>query len=94
LADASSNAEILGDEPFQFLREVQNIQVAVDADRKNGIQQLLSQTQKSDILDDAYQHRKVKAGFIFYSLVMELYSDDFMLPTGNLRESRRANIIM
>jgi hypothetical protein len=29
---------------FSFY-EVQNIQVAVDADRKNGIQQLLSQTQ-------------------------------------------------
>jgi hypothetical protein len=44
--------------------------VAVDADRKNGIQQLLSQTQKPEVilLDDAYQHRKVKAGFIFYSL--------------------------
>jgi tetraacyldisaccharide 4'-kinase len=45
LADASSNAEILGDEPSVFTR-IQNIQVAVDADRKNGIQQLLSQTQK------------------------------------------------
>jgi tetraacyldisaccharide-1-P 4'-kinase len=46
-----------------------NIQVAVDADRK--IQQLLSQTQKPEVilLDDAYQHRKVKAGFIFYSLL-------------------------
>jgi tetraacyldisaccharide 4'-kinase len=49
LADASSNAEILGDEPFQFY-EVQNIQVAVDADRKNGIQQLLSQTQKPEVI--------------------------------------------
>jgi tetraacyldisaccharide 4'-kinase len=66
LADAS-NAEILGDEPFQFLRSSKNIQVAVDADRKNGIQQLLSQTQKPEVilLDDAYQHRKVKAGFYF-----------------------------
>jgi tetraacyldisaccharide 4'-kinase len=58
LADASSNAEILGDEPFQFLRSSKH-QVAVDADRKNGIQQLLSQTQKPEVLlDDAYQHRK------------------------------------
>jgi tetraacyldisaccharide 4'-kinase len=72
--------------------------LAVDADRKNGIQQLLSQTQKARVilLDDAYQHRKVKAGFIFYSLLMELYSDDFMLPT-ELKKSRsgaRANIII
>jgi tetraacyldisaccharide 4'-kinase len=33
LADANSNAEILGDEPFQFYQG-DNIQVAVDADRK------------------------------------------------------------
>jgi tetraacyldisaccharide 4'-kinase len=39
----------LGDEPFHFY-EVQNIQVAVDADRKNGIQQLLSKRKsQSDI---------------------------------------------
>jgi tetraacyldisaccharide 4'-kinase len=101
LADASSNAEILGDEPFQFFTKFKNIQVAVDADRKNGIQQLLSQTQKPEVilLDDAYQHRKVKAGFyILLTSYGELYSDDFMLPTGNLRESRsgtkRANIII
>jgi tetraacyldisaccharide 4'-kinase len=47
LADASSNAEILGDEPFQFYTSSKH-QVAVDADRKNGIQQLLSQTQKPE----------------------------------------------
>jgi tetraacyldisaccharide 4'-kinase len=34
---------------FSFY-EVQNIQVAVDADRKNGIQQLLSQTQKPEVI--------------------------------------------
>jgi tetraacyldisaccharide 4'-kinase len=78
---------------FSFIRN-QNIQVAVDADRKNGIQQLLSQTPEVILLDDAYQHRKVKAGFIFYSLYGELYSDDFMLPTGNLRESRSGIIIV
>jgi tetraacyldisaccharide 4'-kinase len=44
LADASSNAEILATNRFSFY-EVQKHQVAVDADRKNGIQQLLSQTQ-------------------------------------------------
>jgi tetraacyldisaccharide 4'-kinase len=67
LADASSNAEILGDEPFQFYTKFKNIQVAVDADRKNGIQQLLSQTQKPEVilLDDAYQHRKVKLVLYF-----------------------------
>lgn len=101
LADATSNAEILGDEPFQFYQKFPNIQVAVDANRTNGITQLLSQHEKPEIilLDDAYQHRKVKAGFyILLSSYDDLYADDFMLPTGNLRESRsganRANIVV
>jgi len=101
LADSSSNAAILGDEPFQFFSKFKNIQVAVDANRKNGIEQLLSQANKPDIilLDDAFQHRKVKAGFyILLTSYGDLYSDDFMLPTGNLRESRsgakRANVII
>jgi tetraacyldisaccharide 4'-kinase len=51
------------------------------------------------LLDDAYQHRKVKAGFyVLLTSYGELYCDDFMLPTGNLRESRsgakRANVII
>lgn len=101
LASSSSNAEILGDEPFQFYQKFPNIQVAVDADRTNGILQLLSQNEKPQVilLDDAYQHRKVKAGFyILLSSYDDLYADDFMLPTGNLRESRsganRANIVI
>lgn len=101
LAEASSNAAILGDEPFQFFQKFPSIQVAVDADRKNGIEQLLSQHEKPEVilLDDAFQHRKVKAGFyILLTSYGDLYSDDFMLPTGNLRESRsgakRANVII
>jgi len=101
LADSNSNAEILGDEPFQFYSKFKNIQVAVDANRKNGIEQLLSQTKRPEIilLDDAFQHRKVKAGFyILLTSYGDLYSNDFMLPTGNLRESRsgvkRANVII
>ncbi len=92
LADSTCNAEILGDEPFQFYKKFSNIQVAVDADRKNGIEQLLSQSEKPEIilLDDAFQHRKVKAGFyILLTSYGDLYSDDFMLPTGNLRESKK-----
>ena len=101
LGDGTSNAEILGDEPFQFYQKFPNIQVAVDANRTNGIIQLLSQKVKPEVilLDDAYQHRKVKAGFyILLTSYGDLYADDFMLPTGNLRESRsganRAGIIV
>ena len=101
LADENSNAAILGDEPFQFYKKFKNIQVAVDANRKNGIENLLNKTPKPQImlLDDAFQHRKVKAGFyILLTTYSELYCNDYMLPTGNLRESRsganRANLII
>ena len=101
LADSTSNAVILGDEPFQFYKKFKNIQVAVDTDRKNGIEQLLSLSKKPQVilLDDAFQHRKVKAGFyILLTSYGDLYSDDFMLPTGNLRESKsgakRANLVI
>jgi tetraacyldisaccharide 4'-kinase len=91
----------LGDEPYQFYQKFKNIQVAVDANRVNGITQLLSQSDKPQIilLDDAFQHRRVKAGFyILLTSYDDLFYNDFMLPTGNLRESRngvkRANVII
>jgi len=101
LANANSNAEILGDEPFQFYKKFPQIQVAVDANRKNGIEQFLNQKDTPDIilLDDAFQHRKVKAGFyILLTAYDDLFCDDYILPTGNLRESRsgakRADLII
>ena len=101
LAQANTTAKILGDEPFQFFQKFKNIQVAVDADRKNGIEQLLAQKSRPEVvlLDDAFQHRKVKAGFyILLTSYGDLYCDDFILPTGNLRESRsgakRANVVI
>jgi tetraacyldisaccharide 4'-kinase len=101
LADANANAEIIGDEPYQYYSKFPTIQVAVDTDRKNGIEQLLAQSNPPELilLDDALQHRKVKAGFyILLTSYNDLYSDDFQLPTGNLRENRsgakRANLIV
>lgn len=101
LADAASNAEILGDEPYQFHQKFPEIKVAVDANRVNGIQQLLSQKNIPEVvlLDDAFQHRKVKAGFyILLTAYGDLYCDDLILPAGNLRESRkgaeRADVIV
>ncbi len=101
LADLHTNAEILGDEPFQLYQKFTNINVAVDANRRNGIEKLLSLPNKPDVilLDDAFQHRKVRAGFyIILTAYDDLFCDDFMLPTGNLRESssgaKRANVII
>jgi tetraacyldisaccharide 4'-kinase len=101
LANANATAEKLGDEPYQFYQKFPSIQVAVDADRKNGIEQLLAQPHPPQVilLDDAFQHRKVKAGFyILLTAYDDLFADDFLLPTGNLRESRsgaqRADVIV
>jgi tetraacyldisaccharide 4'-kinase len=101
LADSRGNVETLGDEPYQFYSKFPNINVAVDANRKKGIEQLLSLDLRPEIilLDDAYQHRRVKAGFyILLTAYGDLYADDFILPAGNLRESRsgaeRAKIII
>ncbi|PKV52515.1 lipid-A-disaccharide kinase [Aquimarina sp. MAR_2010_214] len=101
LVTASSTAKEVGDEPLQFKRKFTDVIVAVDADRRNGISNLRSLTNKPDVilLDDAYQHRKVKAGFyILLTAYYDLYCNDIVLPTGNLREPKkgadRADIIV
>lgn len=102
LADGAASAETIGDESFQFYNKFKkDILVAVDADRQNGIKQLQEQKYKPEIilLDDAYQHRKVKAGLnILLTTYANPYFSDFVLPTGNLREpkdgAKRANIIV
>ncbi len=99
--ETNSLAENVGDEPLQFARKFDDITVAVCEDRQQGISTLLNLKTAPEliILDDAYQHRKVKAGFqIVLTAYDDLYIDDYILPVGNLRESRkgirRAQIII
>lgn len=101
LADENATASSIGDEPFQFYSKFPNIQVAVDANRKNGIENLLQLPKNPDVilLDDAFQHRKVKAGFyILLTAYDDLFCDDYILPFGNLREpssgKKRADMII
>ena len=101
IATKTSTAKDIGDEPLQYYQKFPNTIVAVDADRVNGIKQLLNLLDKPEVilLDDAYQHRKVEAGFnILLTSYNDLYVDDKMLPTGNLRErvkgASRAQLIV
>ncbi|NER18378.1 tetraacyldisaccharide 4'-kinase [Spongiivirga citrea] len=101
LATENDSAKTLGDEPFQFYNKFSEVLVAVDADRVNGISRLLKGEIKPEVvvLDDAYQHRKVHGGFnILLTAYGNLYSNDILLPTGDLREPRsgakRADIIV
>ena len=101
IADENSTAEIIGDEPFQYYLKFPKVIVCVDVDRTNAIQLLEALENPPDIilLDDAFQHRRVNAGFnILLTAYHNLYVDDTMLPTGNLRENKsgaeRAQIII
>ncbi|GGI56806.1 tetraacyldisaccharide 4'-kinase [Winogradskyella haliclonae] len=101
LADQDANVDTIGDEPFQFYKKYNSIYVAVDEDRQHGIGELRNLNPKPEIilLDDAYQHRKVNAGFnILLTSYNKLYTKDIVLPTGNLREpklgAKRADIIV
>lgn len=101
LADENANADSIGDEPFQFYKKFKDVTVAVDSDRQNGIATLRNLKPQPEVilLDDAFQHRKVKAGFnIMLTAYNNLYFKDWVLPTGNLREPRsgakRADVII
>lgn len=102
LADEQATVESIGDEPFQFFTKFKDkCLVAVDADRRNGINNLLKLATKPQVilLDDAFQHRKVKADvYILLTAYNELFCDDFILPFGNLREpslgKKRADIVV
>lgn len=88
----------VGDEPLQFKQKFPNVTVAVSADRQMGIEKLQKEADVI-LLDDAFQHRKVRASLnILLTPCDELYVQDYLLPTGNLRESRsgadRADIII
>lgn len=93
-----SAVEEVGDEPLQFKQKFPQITVAVCEDRQTGIEKL-QKSAEVILLDDAFQHRKVKASLnILLTSFDHLYSSDCMLPAGNLREPKfgadRAQIIV
>ena len=78
LANTDVSATELGDESYQIHSKFPEISVAVCEDRQTGIDNLISNNNPDVILlDDAFQHRKVKAGFyILLTAYDELFSDD------------------
>ena len=101
LADENTTALEIGDEPMQFHIKFPDVPVAVGEERLDAIPQLLHDRPALEaiILDDAFQHRAIRAGFnILLTDCNNLFTRDFYLPTGDLRDQRsskrRADIIV
>jgi tetraacyldisaccharide 4'-kinase len=102
LADSEkSNASEIGDEPFQILKKFPEANLAVSEDRVNGVKELKKLHPEIDVivLDDCFQHRKIKPGFmILLTDYNKPYFKDWLLPSGRLREPiserKRADIII
>jgi tetraacyldisaccharide 4'-kinase len=101
LADESSSASQIGDEPKMFQLTSPTTPIVVAEERKTGVELIRKKFDQDHVilLDDAFQHRKIKAGF---QIVLSDYSrpfyNDFPLPMGRLREFRfgrkRADLIV
>ncbi len=101
IADSTSDASTIGDEPYQIFTSNPQITVAVDENRVRGVEKLMKINPRIDVilLDDAFQHRYVQAGLsILLTEYDNLYSEDYLMPYGRLREdkknSKRADIVI
>lgn len=97
-----SKAVNVGDEPlFYKWKHKEDITVAVCEDRVFGVSQIANLRDKEFVylLDDAFQHRAIRAGInIVLTEYGKIFTDDMLLPSGNLREPKkgikRADIII
>jgi tetraacyldisaccharide 4''-kinase len=100
-AEHDSTFETIGDEPLQYKRKFPDLMIAVDENRTEGITKMLNSNNPPEVilLDDAFQHRSIKPGFnILLTDFHNIYPDDFLFPSGNLRDikyaANRADIII
>jgi tetraacyldisaccharide 4'-kinase len=101
IANEKTTALEIGDEPMQFHKKFEDVTVAVGEERFVAIPQLLHDKPQTQviILDDAFQHRTVKAGLnILLTEYKNLFTRDLLLPAGDLRDvkvsKKRADIII
>ncbi len=101
LATTESEVWEVGDEPLFFKQQYPHITVCVCEDRVIAVPTLKGQLPNLQLilLDDALQHRSIKPSLnILITDYNRLYTKDYILPFGLLREfrsgARRANIIM
>jgi tetraacyldisaccharide 4'-kinase len=101
LANEQSTALEIGDEPMQFKLKYPEVEVCVAEDRIMAVPSLLQRKPDVEVilLDDAFQHRSIQPSLnILITDANHLYTKDYILPFGRLREFRngasRADIII
>lgn len=101
-AKSTSSATEIGDEPLQIYRRFEGeIPFFVGEDRVEALAEIAKIHPKTElaILDDAFQHRKLKGDcYCLLTPFDSLFSSDYLLPMGRLRESRiggkRADLVV
>ena len=90
-----------GDEPLLIKQLYNNITVAVEKNRNKGVKKIITDFPETDviILDDGFQHRKIKAGLnILLTSFWNPFFKDKLFPLGKLRENKngknRADIVV
>ena len=101
LANKYHTSKDIGDENYQLYNKYENIIIAADKNRVNGIKEILKINSALEIiiLDDAFQHRSLNRDIdILLTEYHDLFSDDQLMPIGQLREHKkqmkRADIIV
>ena len=101
LANERTDVNEIGDEPYLIKKNHKELTVAVSEKRVIGIKKTLEKIDgiQMFVLDDAFQHRSLKCSInIVLSTFKKPYYNDFVMPTGNLREPKsgikRAQIII
>ncbi len=90
--NSTDKASESGDEPLQIKKHFPNIHVFVGEKRVEAVSQLLFEHPEIEVilLDDAYQHRAIKAGFnILLTDYSKIFTEDKIMPAGRLREHPR-----
>ena len=100
VADQTSSASTIGDEPFQFYSKYSDISLVVAEKRIQGMNRLNQMNRQLDLilLDDVLQHRYITPSLIILTTTFDKpYFSDSILPVGNLRElksgAQRAKMI-
>ena len=93
IAHEHDTARTLGDEPYLYYRKFgEPVTVAVGEERVAAVPEILFHAPDTQLilLDDAYQHRAIGRDFsILLTRYARPFYEDYVLPAGRLRESRR-----